>query len=144
MSKRLILWCHKKWFITLWERALSLTTAIEKETKRKKVREKEEIYRLYKLWWPKKPPPPLPSKLYQFTGAATGFHPGGGGARFLVIWNYENGNKKFHAQILYFHARSALILTRSVFLFFIRPPWAFFAHPWPNFATFFVPNTQLS
>ena len=34
-------------FRILRERALSLTTAIEKETKRKKVREKEEIYRFW-------------------------------------------------------------------------------------------------
>ena len=34
-------------FIILRKRALSLTKAIEKETKRKKVKEKEEIYRFW-------------------------------------------------------------------------------------------------
>ena len=34
-------------FRILRERALSLTTAIEKETKRKKIREKAEIYRFW-------------------------------------------------------------------------------------------------
>ena len=52
----------------LRERTLSLTTAIEKETKRKKVREKDEIYHFWSYHGQRNPPPPtlLPFKLYQF------------------------------------------------------------------------------
>ena len=75
-------------------------------------------------------------------GAASGFQPGG--TRFLGTKNYKNRYKNstrksvflFTQSVYYYRAKRAKMIS--------PPPEHFRPPPWPNFATFFVPNTQLS